>query len=281
MKAFLAMLRQSPLLLVGTVVVLTLVLVAVFAPWLAPYAPKATTGPSLASPSSAHWLGTNDAGSDILSRVIWGSREMLVVATTATAIVLVIGIAVGVAAGLRGGPVDMVLMRVTDVFLALPKFPLLIFIAALAGPSVTVAVLTIGLTAWPEVARIVRSQSLSLRERGYFAAARGFGAGPLYVIRRHLVPALGPLLISNLVYMAGQVVTITAILGFVGLADPVAVSWGAELNRALVNPRTTIGSVWLWWLLPPGLAVTLTILGFTFIGVGLEPEFNPRWSRTS
>lgn len=276
MRDALRALRRSPLLLVGTAVIALLVLVAVLAPWIAPYAPKAITGPSLASPSHAHLLGTNDAGSDILSRVLWGARETLIVVTTTTSLVLVVGIVVGLTAGLLGGYVDLVLSRVVDVFLALPKFPLLILIAALAGPSRTVAIVTIGLTLWPETARIVRSQALTLRTRGFFASARGFGAGPVYVMRRHLLPSLGPIIVSNLVYMAGTVVVIEAGLSFIGLGDPTAVSWGAELNRALVNPQSTIGSIWIWWLLPPAIALTLTILGFTFIGVGLEPEFNPR-----
>lgn len=276
MREVLRTIRRSPLLLVGTAVILLLVLVALLAPWIAPYAPKAITGPSLASPSHAHLLGTNDAGSDILSRVLWGARETLIVVIATTSLVLAVGIVVGLTAGLLGGGVDLVLSRVIDVFLALPKFPLLILIAALAGPSRTVAIVTIGLTLWPETARIVRSQALTLRTRGFFASARGFGAGPVYVMRRHLIPTLGPIIVSNLVYMAGTVVVIEAGLSFIGLGDPTAVSWGAELNRALVNPQATVGSVWIWWLLPPAIALTLTILGFTFIGVGLEPEFNPR-----
>jgi peptide/nickel transport system permease protein len=257
----------------GTAVVAALVLVALLAPWIAPYAPRAISGPSLANPSRAHLLGTNDAGSDILSRVLWGARETLLVVAAATSLVLAIGVAVGLYAGVLGGMTDVALMRVV------PKFPLLILIAALAGPSRTVAILTIGLTLWPETARLVRSQTLTLRTRGFFASARGFGAGPLYVIRRHLLPTLGPIIASNLVYMAGTVVVVEAGLSFIGLGDPTAVSWGAELNRAFANPQLMVGSVWIWWLLPPAIALTLAILGFTFIGVGLEPLFNPRAER--
>ncbi|MGH9177880.1 MAG: ABC transporter permease [Acidimicrobiales bacterium] len=270
--------RASPLLVVGMAIVVLIAVVAALAPWLAPYDPKATTGDSFESPSGSHWLGTNDAGADLLSRLIWGARNTLIVAGGATVVVLVIGIAVGVTAGLRGGMVDVVLMRLVDVFLALPLLPLLIFIAALAGPSQRLSILMIGLFAWPQTARLTRSQTLSLRARGYVDSARGFGAGPVHVMRRHLLPALGPIIAGNLVYVAGLAVTIEAGLAFIGLADPVAVSWGAELNRALDHSQTYSGSVWLWWLLPPGLAVSLAILGFTFVGVGMEPRFNPRWS---
>ncbi|MGH9281419.1 MAG: ABC transporter permease [Acidimicrobiales bacterium] len=269
--------HRSPLLVVGLAIVATLVIVAVLCPWLAPYDPKATTGDSFEGPSGSHWLGTNDAGADLLSRLLWGARNTLAVAGCATAMVLGIGIAIGLTAGLRGGLADIVLMRVVDVFQALPVLPLLIFVAALAGPSLTVSILMIGLFTWPETARLTRSQTLSLRSRGYMGSARGFGAGPLQVMRRHLLPALGPIIASNLVYVAGLAITIEAGLAFIGLGDPAAVSWGAELSRALDNPVINSGSVWFWWLLPPGLAVSVAILGLTFIGVGLEPRFNPRW----
>jgi peptide/nickel transport system permease protein len=139
----------------------------------------------------------------------------------------------------------------------------------------------IGLFSWPETARIVRSQTLSLRTRGFISSARAFGAGPFYVMRRHLLPALGPVIAANLVYVAGVAVTIEAGLAFIGLGDPSAVSWGAELNRALGTPQIYFGSLWLWWMLPAGLALTLTILGFTFVGVGLEPIFNRRTNRVT
>jgi peptide/nickel transport system permease protein len=268
--------RRSPLLVIGLVILVALVAVAVVAPWIAPHPPLAITGGALEDPSAQHLLGTNDAGSDTFSRLLIGSRTTLVVAGGATALILAIGVAVGVTAGLRGGIVDTVLMRLVDVFLALPVLPLLIFIAALAGPSRTLSILMIGLFLWPETARIVRSQTLSLRSRGFIATARAFGAGPAYVMRRHLVPALGPVIAANLVFVAGTAVTIEAGLAFIGLGDPAAVSWGAELNRALSNPEIYIGSLWLWWLLPAGLALTLAILSFTFIGVGLESRFNPR-----
>lgn len=272
-------LRRSPLFVVGTVVLAVLTAVAVLAPWLSPYDPHAITGDSFERPSADHLLGTNDAGSDNFSRLLIGARTTLLVAGGATALILLIGGTIGVTAGLRGGWLDTALMRVVDVFLALPVLPLLIFIAALAGPSRTLSILMIGLTLWPETARIVRSQTLTLRARGFVASARGFGASPAYVMRRHLVPMLGPIIAANLVYVAGGAVTIEAGLAFIGLGDPAAVSWGAELNRALSSPQITIGSLWVWWLLPAGLALTLAILSFTFIGVGLESRFNPRASR--
>ncbi|MGI9121131.1 MAG: ABC transporter permease [Acidimicrobiales bacterium] len=279
MSAWLRSLPRSPMLLMGTIAVAALVVVGVLAPLIAPYDPRAITGNAFDKPSSAHLLGTNDAGADIFSRVVIGTRTTLIVAVVSTALILIVGVAVGLAAGLRGGFVDTAVMRVVDVFLALPVLPLLIFIAALAGPSLTLSILMISAFTWPQTARIVRSQTLSLRSRGFIDSARGFGGRPLYVMRRHLVPALGPVIVANLVFVAGLAVAIEAGLAFLGLGDPAAVSWGTELNRALANPQIFIDSLWVRWLLPPGLALTFAVLGFTFIGVGLEPEFNPRWGR--
>lgn len=279
MNAVLASARRAPLLSIGIGIVAVLVLVALLAPLLAPYGPKEIAGGALESPSSRHLLGTNDAGVDIFSELVWGARNTLVVAIGATALVLIIGVAMGLLGGLRGGLIDTAVMRLVDVVLALPVLPLLIFVAALVGPSREVAILTTGGLVWPQVARVVRSQALSLRARGFIHAARGFGAGPFYVMRRHLIPALAPIIAANLVYIAGLAVTIEAGLAFIGLIDPASVSWGAMLERALRHQALYVTPIWIWWLVPPGMAITLAVLGFTFIGVGLEPRFNPRWTR--
>lgn len=279
MTALLRIVRQNRLLATGLAIVLALVAVGVVAPWIAPYDPDAIVGDSFEHPSWEHLLGTNDAGADNFSRLVLGSRTTLIVVGGATALILAIGMAVGLVAGLRGGLVETVLMRVVDVFLALPVFPLLIFIAAVAGPSRGLSILMIAVFMWPQTARIVRSQTMSLRSRGFVEIARGFGGGPLYVMRRHLAPALGPVVAANLVYMAGQAVIIESGLSFLGLGDPTAVSWGGELSRSLGTPQSYIGWSWVWWMLPAGLAITLAMVGITFIGLGLEPSFNPRTAR--
>ena len=281
MTALLRSMRQNRLLATGVAIVTGLIAVGLLAPWIAPHDPSAIVGDSFERPSWEHLLGTNDAGADNFSRLVLGSRTTLVVVGGATALILVMGVAVGLVAGLRGGLVEMALMRLVDVFLALPVFPLLIIIAAMVGPSRGLAILMIAMFMWPQTARIVRSQTISLRSRGFVEMARGFGAGPLYVMRRHLLPALGPVIAANLIYMAGQAVIIEAGLAFLGLGDPAAVSWGGELNRALGNQQIYIGSTWVWWLLPAGLAITLVMVGITFIGLGLEPAFNPRSARST
>ncbi|MDQ4070633.1 MAG: ABC transporter permease [Actinomycetota bacterium] len=279
MRRLAAAVRRSPLLAAGVMMLSVVVAAAVFAPWIAPYGPTEITGDAFESPSGAHLLGTNETGADIFSRLVWGSRTTLVVAVSASTLVLVLGTAFGLTAGLLGGLLDMAVMRLVDVMLGLPVLPLLIFVGALAGPSLSTSILMIGLFLWPQTARIVRSQTLSLRTRGFIDSARGFGGGPGYVIRRHLIPALGPVISANLVFVAGLAVAIEAGLSFLGLADPAAVSWGAELERAISSTHIRVGSVWLWWMMPFGLALTLAIFGLSLIGVALEPRFNPRQAR--
>lgn len=274
-------LLRMPLALVGTTVIIVLMAVAVLAPTLAPYDPRELAGPSLQPPSAEHLLGTNNIGQDIFSQLVWGARQSLAIALGAAALAMALGVLVGMVAGLLGDLVEEVAMRVIDVFLAVPSLPLLVLIAAFAGASRTVLIIVIGLLRWPEIGRIVRSQTLTLRRRGFIDSARGFGGGARYVIRRHLVPAVAPIIVAGFVATAGQAVLMESGLAFLGLADPTAVSWGLILNEALVIPGLYFTSLWVWWVLPAGFAITLTVLGFTFLGVGLEPVLNRRWKRTA
>jgi ABC-type dipeptide/oligopeptide/nickel transport system permease subunit len=266
---------------VGGALVALLVVVAALAPVIAPYDPRALSGGSLERPSAEHLLGTNDIGQDIFSQIVWGARPALVVPVAASTLTMLVGLAVGLGAALRGGWADTVAMRVVDVFLAVPQLPLLVLIAALAGPSQANLVLVIGLIRWPAMARMVRSSALSLRQRGFVGSARGFGGGPAYVVRRHLVPAIGPLVALLFVAGIAHTLLLEASLAFLGLSDPTAVSWGLVLNRALALPGLYFTSIWIWWVLPAGLAITGGVLGFMILGVGLEPVFNPRWERAA
>jgi len=265
------------LAVIGGGIITALVLVAIFAPLLAPYDPRAYSGRSLEPPSASHLLGTDGLGRDIFSQVVWGARASLVVTIAAAALSVAVGALVGVAAALAGGPVDFVTMRLVDVCLALPGLPFVIVVAALAGPSRTVVVAVIAMALWPAQARVLRGQALSLRERGFIRAAAGFGEGRLQVMRRHVLPAMGPLLVTGFVGGASVAVGLEAGLSFLGLADPDTPSWGGVLNRALAYRGLYFSTIWAWWLLPAGLAVTLAILGFSFLGVGIEPRLNPRW----
>ncbi len=267
--------------LAGAALLGLLILVAVLAPVLSPYDPRDSVGPSLQSPTFAHLLGTNDLGQDIFSQILWGARPSLLVGVGAAALAVSVGVAVGVGAGLRGGWADTIAMRVVDVFLALPVLPLLVLIAALVGANRTTLIVVIGLVRWPEVARLTRGQTLSLRHRGYVQASRGFGGGLGHVVRRHLLPALGPLIASGFVTVGAVAVLMEAGLAFLGLGDTTVVSWGLMLNRALLFPGLYYSALWTWWVLPAGFAISLAVLGFTFLSVSLEPRFNPAWQRST
>lgn len=271
--------RRPPFLVLGASITGVFLLVAAFAPLLAPYGSQAISGPSLASPTLHHLLGTNDVGQDLFSQLIWGARTAALIALPGAAIGVLAGLVVGGVAGLLGGWVDGLTMRIVDMFLAIPMLPLLILIAALVGASQLVIIILIAVGSWPNVARVLRSQTLSVAQRGHVQAARGFGGGVLYVLRRHLAPALGPLLGANLVYWMGTAIVLQAGLAFLGLSDPTQVSWGGALNRALTHEGVYFSSEWIWWVLPSGFAIIIVCSGLAFLGLAFEPRFNPRWNR--
>lgn len=266
---------RSPMVLGGAIMA-TLAAVALLAPVLSPYDPRAFTGAPLDGPSGRHLLGTNNLGQDILSQLVWGARSSLFVAITATVLTSSLAAAVGITAGLMGGMFDRVAMRVVDVLLALPAIPFVVVIAALAGPSRGMTILVITLAGWPLLARTIRSQALSLRHRGYVTAAKGLGGGVPYLLRRHLLPGCGPVIVTGFLNWFPVAVFLEAGLAFLGLGDPVAISWGTILNRAINYHGLYFTDVWLWWVLPAGLAITLTVVGMACIGIGLEPRLNPR-----
>ncbi|QSB17479.1 ABC transporter permease [Natronosporangium hydrolyticum] len=273
-------LRSGPAL-IGAVILGLLLVAAVTAPLLAPYDPAQPVGPSLASPSGAHPLGTNNLGQDVASRLIWGARSTLLAAATAVGLAVSLGVLVGVGAGLAGGWPDLLAARTIDLALAVPRLPLLILIAAFAGVGGPTVAVLIGVLMWPAVARVVRSQTLTLRQRGYVRAARGFGASWSQLLRRHLLPGLAPLLIAETIVVASATVLLEASLAFLGLADPTRVSWGLDLHRALLEPGVYFSSAWLWWVLPAGALITMAILAFTLLGVGVERRWQPRVERVA
>ena len=272
--------RIPPLLLASSGAVLVIMLVAVLAPWISPHDPTAAQFTPLAAPSRTNLLGTDDLGRDVLSQIIWGSRESLVVAVAAASLAVGVGVIAGISVGLAGGKIDFVAMRIVDVLLAIPVVPLLLVIVALAGPGRATIVLSIGLLGWPRVCRVIRSPTLTLATRGYVGAARGFGGHTVYILRRHIVPAVAPLIISAFVTTAGIAVGLDAGLAFLGLADPTNVTWGRLLdnNRAL-SEGLYATSAWTWIVLPAGCAVAITVLAFALVGVALEPKSNPAWER--
>jgi ABC-type dipeptide/oligopeptide/nickel transport system permease subunit len=268
-----------PIAWIGAIILLFYLFVALFAPQLAPYDPTSLDAKPLLKPSAEHLLGTNDIGQDILSELIYGTRASLLVASVTSLLVLGLATAVGTLSGYMGGLVDTIFMRVVDIMLAIPRLPLMILLAAYVGSGLPQIILIIALFSWPISARLIRSEVLSLRHRPHIQASRTFGGGTLYVLFRHLIPALTPILVTNLATQASRAVMMEAGLAFLGLGDPTIKSWGLIIRFALSFSSIYFGPHWIWWILPAGFNITLLMLGFTFLGQGLEVWVNPRTKR--
>ena len=264
---------------IGLAIVGVFVVLALAAPLLSPYRVIELSGDPLDAPSGSHILGTNGVGQDVATQLLSGARVSLFVALVAGGGTLLIGAFFGMVAGWAGGTIDAVLMRIVDLVLVIPKVPLLIVVATYAGPGLTMISVIIALTSWPPTARVVRSQVLSLRWRAHVKAAVGFGGTSRQILRRHILPEVGLILIAGLVGAAGRAISFEAGLAFLGLGDPTRASWGAILRDSIDFGGLFFTDAWKWWLIPPVLAVSLLLLGVTFLGVGIEQRINPRLTR--
>jgi peptide/nickel transport system permease protein len=264
----------NPQAMFGLGVLAFFVFVAVFAPFLEPYDPTAKTGPVYQAPSSAHWLGTDDGGGDMLSLLIAGSRVSLGVGFLAALVAIVIGGLVGVLSGFFGGATDTVLMRFTDYMLVIPDIPLMIIAAALFGRNLTNIIVIIGIIYWTSTARLIRAQVKSVRERVYVKRARALGAGNRRLVFKHVLPQVTPLLIANTVLMIALAIFAETFITFLGLGDPSTISWGRLIENAFTG-EATVNDAW-WAIVPPGLCVTVVILACTMIGQSVEDSLNPR-----
>ena len=264
---------RAPLALAGAVIVVSLVGVAALAPQLAPFAPEAQNlALRLAPPDAVHWLGTDELGRDILSRIIHGSRITLTIVALVAVIAAPLGLVLGAAAGTLGGWFDVVVMRVTDVFLAFPRLVLALALVAALGPGIENAVIAIAMTAWPVYARVARAEALAIRGADHVAAARLQGASRWWLIRRQVMPlCINSMIVRVTLDMAGIILT-AAGLGFLGLgAQPPAPEWGAMIAAA----RPYLFDQW-WLVAVPGAAILLVSLGFNLLGDGLRDALDPR-----
>ena len=270
----LTVLRQSTQAKVGLAVILFFVLVAILAPWIAPYSVHEKSGAVYCHPSAAHLLGCDDGGIDMVSLLIQGGRISLVVGFAATLVAMVIGGGIGVLAGYYGGWTDNILMRITDYFLVIPDLPLAIIVATVWGASLTHLIFVIALLLWTTTARIIRAQVKSVRERVYVKRSRSLGAGNARIIFRHVLPQIGPLLIANTVLTVAIAIFDETALSFLGLGDPTAVTWGKIIEFAFLRAAVSTGA---WWaIIPAGLCVALVIMGCYWLGQSIEDALNPR-----
>jgi peptide/nickel transport system permease protein len=257
----------------GLVVVGLFVLVAIFAPLLAPYDPiKTDWGAIRHAPSAAHWFGTDELGRDVLSRVIYGARASLMAGVVSVVIAFAVGVPIGIVSGYVGGVFDTVVMRVIDAFLAIPFLIMAIALAAFLGPSLTNAMIAIGISTAPIFARLARGQTLIVKVEEYIEAAYSLGVRPMTILTRYIfVNAFPPLLVQSTLAIATAIIA-EAALAFLGLGQqPPAASWGSMLNTARMALTQAP-----WMSIYPGVAIFLTVLGFNLLGDGLHDALDPK-----
>lgn len=264
----------TPSGVVGLVLTLAVLVLAVFAESVAPHDPFRAVGSPFQPPTGKHWMGTDDLGRDIFSAVVAGARTSMTVVVAVSAISGTIGIALGAVAGYRGGLVDDGLMRVTDMFQSVPRFFLALLVVALFGSGLSNLILLLGLTSWPLLARVVRAQTLSLRERDFVEAARALGASHLRIVIGHILPHLLPAALVIIALMGSRVILLEASLSFLGLGDPNAMSWGLLANNAQRFMRVA------WWMAVfPGLAILVAVLGLNLLSDAINNALNPQLHR--
>jgi peptide/nickel transport system permease protein len=272
--------RKNKLGMAGLIVLTIFVVAAIFAPlivsrcYLDPTCPltaKPLQPPSLNYP---FWFGTDNLGRPVWALTVYGARVSLLVGFLGTFITMVIGTLIGLVAGYKGGWVETILMRFTDWILVIPFLPLAIVLATLLGPSFTTIIVVIGITSWPSTARIIRSDVLSLKERGYVERSRALGAKDRILVLKHILPNVAPLVFANTILTVAVVILSESTLSFLGLGDPLHASWGKLLEDAFSFGATYAGN-W-WWIVPPGMCIVLVVLSFTVIGYALDDILNPK-----
>ncbi|HSL15754.1 MAG TPA: ABC transporter permease [Actinomycetota bacterium] len=270
--------RKNVMGMAGLLTLILFIAVALFAPLLADREALKVTcecnGPPLSPPSIDFPFGTDNYGRSVLALTIWGSRISLLVGLLATSVAMLIGAVIGLVAGYFGRWSETLLMRITDWFLVIPFLPLAIVLASVLGGGLFVIIMVIGVTSWPSTARIVRAQVLSVKTRPYVERGRALGATNWHTMTRHILPNVGPLIFANTILTVAIAILSETTLSFLGLGDPLSISWGTILEFAFGGGAMG-GGQW-WWIIPPGLAIVFVVLAFTMCGFALDEILNPR-----
>ena len=268
--------RHDRMALLGILVLAVILFMAIFAPLLSPYSPAEYSGRIFSPPSNDHLLGTDSMGQDIWTRLLFGARTSLLVAASVALLASSLSVLIGASSALVGGLYERFWMRIVDVMICLPTIIVMILIAAYFRPHLPLLILLISAFTWPGGARIVRSQVLTLKERMHIYAARTFGADQRHILKNHIVPDISPIIASMMIQDARKAVFMEAGLAFLGVSDPLIISWGKMMHQALAF---TYLDVWKWWLLPTGIFLSLTLVSLSFLGVSLEAAMDPRLCR--
>mgnify|MGYP001228432497 FL=1 len=264
---------RDPLARLGVFMLSSIILLALFAPWLCSPSPHDYTGRIFLPPCGAHPLGTDSMGQDIWARLLWGGRTSLLVAGAVAALSASVSLLVGSTAALYGGLYEQFWMRVVDAMTAIPSIIVMILVSAYLRPSLLLLILLISAFSWPGGARIIRSQVLSLRQRMHINAALTFGAGKWHILKAHIIPDLLPIIFALMMQDARRAVFMEAGLAFLGISDAGLISWGKMMHQALAF---TYLDVWQWWLLPAGLALSATLVSISLLSFSLETAMDPR-----
>ena len=279
LSIFLTSIKSDKLALIGVVLLVCFLFVGIFSEQLAPHGPRdrhyAEDGKirRLEPPSWAHPFGTTDVGRDIFSQVILGTKTALMVGFLAAFLVTFVGSVVGIISGYFGGIVDTILMRIVDFFYAIPFIPFVIVLAAILKPSIWNVILAVSMLSWRTVARIVRSQVLSIARRPYIKAAKVSGAGHLRIMFKYILPNVVPLVLLEMAFMVNWTIMAEASIAFLGFGDPRVTSWGQILHINFVSGYSRVA--W-WWTVPPGLAIVLLLVSIFFVARSLEAVVDPR-----
>jgi ABC-type dipeptide/oligopeptide/nickel transport system permease subunit len=258
----------------GLIILILFLSLALFAPLLRTVDPSRSGEVMniLQPPSRQFWFGTDDLARDIWSQVLYGSRISLMVGFLAGALSIFIGSSIGMLAGYYGGRVEEILMRIVDFFMMMPPLPLMIVLAAVLGPSIWNIIVVVSIVNWPSTARVVRSQVLSLKERAFIESARCIGAGDGYLLFREILPNVIPIIFAQAILMVTWSIYSEAILSFLGLGDPLRITWGVMLNFAFTSGAMSYAP---WWVIPPIACIVSLILGFTFFGTAVSDVTKP------
>lgn len=276
LRTFFGLYRQNKMGMIAFITLMAFIVVAIFGPMITNYNPQSFGDAEsvLNSPTSSHILGTDDMGRDVLSALIYGSRSSLLVGLFGTFISMFVGSMIGVLAGYCGKLTDFLLMRFTDIMLVLPAMPLMLVLASLFGSSILNIVLVIGFTGWAQTARIIRSQTLMIKEKQYIERSHAIGASTLHIVFKHILPDVFPLICANAVTTAACAIDAETTLSFLGMGDITKPSWGMMLHYAFEAGAATNGAY--WFLIPPGLCVLFIVLSFSYIGNSFDEIFNPK-----
>lgn len=261
-------------MLFAVAIVAAVLALAAIGPAVSPYPPDAFVARPLLAPSAAHLLGTNSLGQDLLAQFLAGAQPSVLAGLIGGALSTALALAVGIGSAL-GRRADAVLRATTDVFLAVPHLPLLLLVVALVGSSLQTIVLALGALSWPAFARVVRAQTRAEMAQGHVLAARALGVSPARIVWRHVLPGLAPIVVAKLVLTVQYVVLAEASLAFLGLGDPSLVSWGGMVQRAMQYGLLFASPLWIWWLLPPVVAIAAFVASLATLGTTLDERTNP------